>query len=119
MNNTNENQEISLQEAINLTTNYRANRPVNFPQYETFDIDAVKKLISNEQCKFLRIYFGMKSDNEVDLILVAADEQGQDLLPADNQNSPGVTSGNNILLEDGFRCPQFCPSGSVLAGNQP
>lgn len=115
MNNNNVNHQISLQEAVDMTTKYRQNQPANFPQYESFDVEAVKALISSEQCKFLRIYFGMKEDNQVELILVAADEQGQDLLPATTEGS--TNTEDNVILEDGFRCPQFCPSNSVLAGS--
>ncbi len=117
MNNINTNHEISLQQAIDMTTRYRSNHPANFPQYETFNIEAVKRLIANAECKYLRIYYGMKEDSEVDAILVAADEQEQDLLPAPNASDLNASTVNNLIIEDGFRCPQFCPSSSPLAGS--
>ncbi len=113
--NNNANHEISLQDAIGMTTKYRQNPAADCPQYESFDVEAVKTLISNVQCKFLRIYLGMKEDNQISLILVAADEQGQDLLP--NTTESNSIADDNPILEDGFRCPQFCPSNSVLAGS--
>lgn len=115
MNDNNVNHQISLQEAVDMTTRYRQNQPSNFPQYESFDVEAVRALIASDQCAFLRIYFGMKENNQVDLILVAADAQGQDLLPSSTESTED--GDDNLILEDGFRCPQFCPSNSVLAGN--
>ncbi|QEC69307.1 hypothetical protein FRZ67_19080 [Panacibacter ginsenosidivorans] len=109
------NHEISLQQAIELTTRYRNNHPADFPNYETFHIEAISQLISPAACSFLRIYFGRKEDNEVVLILVAADAQEQDLLPAVGNSV--VNADQNILIEDGYRCPQYCPSTSVLAGS--
>jgi hypothetical protein len=100
--------EITLQQAIDMTRLYRTNRPSNFPVCETFDITAVIKLISVEGCKYLRIYYGMKEDLTVDAILVAVGAEGDDLLPA--------FGNNNILLEDGYRCPPDCPPASSLNG---
>ena len=79
---TNNPHEISLQTAIDMTTLYRANRPSNFPICETFEIDAVNKLLATAGCAFLRIYYGMKENNDVDAILVAANADGEDILPS-------------------------------------
>jgi hypothetical protein len=105
------NHQISLQEAIDMTTLYRANRPSNFPICETFEVDAIEQLIATEGCKFLRIYYGMKENLEVDAILVAANVNGEDILPPETVAN---TSDNSILLEDGYRCPQDCPPASSL-----
>jgi hypothetical protein len=110
------NHEISLQQAIALISRYRDNHPADFPYYETFHIEAIRQLIMPAACSFLRIYFGRKQDNEVVLILVAADAQEQDLLPL--VVGTGITNADqNIIIEDGYRCPQYCPSTSVLAGS--
>lgn len=105
------NHQISLQEAIEMTTLYSANRPSNFPICETFEVEAVNQLVATEGCKFLRIYYGMKENFEADAILVAADVNGEDILPAETVSS---TVNNSILLEDGYRCPQDCPPSSPL-----
>lgn len=112
--NTINNHEISLQTAIDMTTLYRANHPANFPVCETFEIAAVNKLLAAGGCAFLRIYYGMKENKNVDAILVAVNAAGEDILPS---SVPADLSGSDaILLEDGFRCPEACPPPSSLNG---
>lgn len=113
---TNKTHEISLQTAIDMTTLYRANRPSNFPICETFSLGAVNKLLSAEGCTFLRIYYGMKKDNNTDAILVAVNANGEDILPSDS--SVTVSGTNALILEDGFRCPEACPPPSPLNNGQ-
>ena len=112
--NQNNNHEISLQQAIEMTTRYRGKRPSNFPICETFETDAIKKLMATQGCAFLRIYYGMKENMDVDAILVAANASGEDILPAGNFNA--VSTDDAIILEDGYRCPDDCPPLSPLNG---
>ena len=104
--------EISLQTAIDMTTLYRANRPAQFPLCETFEKEAVHKLLATEGCVSLRIYYGMKENKNVDALLVAVNSSGEDILPAAT-NSIEATNGP-IILEDGLRCPDDCPPKSPL-----
>ena len=106
------NHEISLQTAIGMTRLYRANRPTNFPLSESFEISAVQKLLATEGAAFLRVYYGMKENEEVDVILVAVNAEGEDILPS----ATAVSSSPEepVILEDGFRCPEFCPGDSPL-----
>ena len=108
----NRNHEISLQTAIEMTRLYRANRPANFPLSESFEISAVQKLLSTEGAAFLRVYYGMKENKEVDAILVAANAEGEDILPS--TTTLGSSSEEPVIIEDGFRCPEFCPGDSPL-----
>jgi hypothetical protein len=111
MNPTN-NHEISLQTAIDMTTLYRTNRPAEFPICETFEKDAVIKLLATEGCASVRIYYGMKEEGNVDAILVAADSQGADILPQTTNTTE--ETDDPVILEDGFRCPDYCPPSSPL-----
>ena len=106
----NTNHEISLQTAVDMTNRYRANKPVNFPISETFGVDAINRLLATTGCASLRIYYGMKTDNQVDAILVAVNAAGEDLLP--NLTSSG--DEDPVILEDALRCPTDCPSESPL-----
>ena len=94
-----------------MTTRYRANRPGNFPICETFGMDAIKKLTGVPGCASLRIYYGMKPDNQVDAILVAVNEAGEDILPT---SALSASDDEPVILEDSFRCPDDCPSSSSL-----
>ena len=110
--NTENNHEISLQTAIELTKRYRNNRPSDLPVCETFEKEAILKLLDTAGCASLRIYLGRKENKEVVMVLAAADASGADILPSAN----GVSSstGDGIILEDGYRCPTLCPPGSPL-----
>lgn len=108
--------EISLAQAIEMTALYRANRPENFPVAETFAKEAVLALLSVESAAYLRIYYGMKTDGSVHAILVAAGQDQQDILPgpAGSDTLSSASAGEPLILEDGFRCPPYCPPSSPL-----
>ena len=110
------NHEISLQQAIDMTTLYRANRPSNFPICETFEVDIINKLLSTEGCRFLRIYYGMKPDLSVDAILVAVNANNEDILPSNDNQAVNTVASEKVIGEDGYRCPPDCPSASKLNG---
>ena len=112
------NQKISLQTAIDMTSLYRANRPLNFPVCETFELAAIQQLLSVPGCQFIRIYYGMKENMEMDAILVAANADGDDLLPDNSGSGTSVVDdGGGVIIEDGFRCPPACPKSSPLNSN--
>lgn len=104
--------QISLAEAIAMTTLYRANRPDNMPICETFRLDAVLRLTNHAACTELRIYYGMQPDKSIHAILVAGDAEGNDLLPTKGEVT--VTGDDYDILEDGLRCPVTCPEPSPL-----
>ena len=104
------NHEITLQTAVEMTKRYRANKPVNFPICETFGAEAIKKLLDTPGCTSLRIYYGMKDNNEVDAVLVAANDEGEDLLPG----LALLENDEPVILEDSLRCPDHCPPESPL-----
>jgi len=107
------NQQISLSDAVDLTTNFQASRPSGFPVCETFDLDNINTLLATSGCASLRIYLGQKEDGSVVMVLVAADSEGNDLLPS-GENTGVALAGDPVILEDGYRCPQFCPNSSPL-----
>lgn len=112
--NLNNNHEISLQTAIEMTTRYRASRPANFPVCETFEIAAIQKLLATAGCVSIRIYFGMKENGDANVILVAVNAAGEDILPAGAAEG-SVTDEDAVVLEDGYRCPDDCPPPSPLS----
>jgi hypothetical protein len=111
------NHEISLQQAIDMTTRYRANKPANAPICETFEIAAINQLTAVAGCAYLRIYYGMKENMDIDAILVAANADNEDILPSQTGNSVIAGTGDPLILEDGFRCPPDCPPQSPLNSN--
>jgi hypothetical protein len=111
--------QISLDEAIEMTTRYRNNIAtiINsdyadvdiLPFSETFNKSAFSTFMSNEDCLGLRIYYGMDEDLKVHSIIVGVTDGNEDMLPGSS-----LTSQENILIEDAQRCPPACPPSSVL-----
>ena len=81
--------EISQADAEAMTARYRQQRPNNYFICETFDAEAIRLLLDQDSACSLRIYLGMREDEEVVAILVAADKQGKDIVvyPPETQNS--------------------------------
>lgn len=109
---------ISLQTAVEMTSLYRAEREAILansfqnqnilPLSETFNRDAIDALLHKRDCAGLRIYYGMKDDLAVHAILVSVNEANEDILPDD------LTDSDDYIMEEGQRCPDFCPPPSVL-----
>jgi hypothetical protein len=112
--NTLNNHEISLQTAIDMTTRYRANRPANFPICETFEKEVIQRILDTAGCASFRVYFGMKENQQVSVILVAADAEGNDLLPSASATATGTD--DPVIIDDGYRCPDICPPDSPING---
>lgn len=116
------NHFISLQEAIDMTSLYRAEREnilkteyqnQNILAYsEAFEKAAFETLLAKNGCAGLRIYYGMSEDLKVHAVIVAIDAEGNDILPV-YAIETASTEGEDIL-ERGNRCPDICPSASVL-----
>jgi hypothetical protein len=105
--------QISLSEAVDMTTLYRANRPENFPICETFEKASIQSLLNQSGAVSFRIYYGMKTDMSVHAVLVAADSSGNDILPT-SASLLTDGDGDGEILEDSVRCPVNCPPESPL-----
>lgn len=114
--NTQKNHEISLASAIEMTRRYRMHQPEGFARSETFGKEAIQKLINTYGCASLRVYYGRSENMEAHAILVAADAEGNDILPV--PMTMAETDGDDpIILEDGWRCPPLCPGGESPLNN--
>ncbi|RYY49941.1 MAG: hypothetical protein EOO06_05405 [Chitinophagaceae bacterium] len=110
---------ISLQTAIAMTGLFRSNREVILaelyqerdilPLSETFHRDAIDELLGVPGCAGIRIYPGMDEDDKLHSILVAVNEDNEDIL------SLSVARNNEpVIIEVGQRCPPTCPPASDL-----
>lgn len=115
---------ISLEQAIAMTTIYRANResilaPVYqgqdiLPLSETFNRQAFDQLLGTPGCAGLRIYYGMDENLKIHAVIVAVNALNEDLLPPSG-NVPHVSgNGDEVIVEEGQRCPPICPDSSPL-----
>ena len=116
------NHFISLQEGIDMTTLYRAEKEnilkTQFqgqnilPLSEAFSRAPFDTLLAKSGCEGLRIYYGMSEDLKIHAIIVATDENGNDILPEETES---VNLGEeDDIFERGNRCPDICPDDSPL-----
>jgi hypothetical protein len=120
------NHNISLKQAVAMTTRFREHRkqflsdgldlqlPANaLPVAETFNKEAFSVFMKNPDCAGIRIYYGMSENLDVHAIIVGVDFENRDILP-----EIAETILEEIgILDDGARCPPDCPEDSPL--NQP
>jgi hypothetical protein len=114
---------ISLQEAVDMTTQYRNEREAILiparqgqnvlPLNETFSRAEIDLLLSKPDCQGIRIYFGMKPDFKVYTILVGVNSAHQDMLPPPGKSMAVI---DDDIVERGTRCPPDCPPPSPLTG---
>ena len=115
---------ISLEEMNVLTKNHddqHANQKSLDPHIKAicFGKDKVLELLDQPGATALRIYFGLKIDTDGDgikekkMVLVAVDENGNDILPVP-QDAAALSSGIQSktmqakILDAGLPCPSYC-----------
>jgi len=78
------------------------------PDSETFNREAIDRLLALPGCVGIRIYTGMDEEFKLRLILVGVDDQGKDLIlqSSTTENLTAIAEGE--VVEDGFRCPPYC-----------
>ncbi|HWI91801.1 MAG TPA: hypothetical protein VNT20_11040 [Flavisolibacter sp.] len=115
---------ISLDEAKKMTKKFKEDKDKVvkdeykgknlLPVCESFDRAAFDKLLQREDCKGVRIYYGMKGDDQrLHAIIVGFDAEGKDILPVDGIVMDGT---DPIIIENGQTCPNYCPPPSDLNG---
>lgn len=112
---------VTLDAAKALTTNFQSKKEQILdaafqgqevlPTCETFERSAFDALLAQTGVEKIRIYLGMDSSNKVKMVIAGVNSGDNDMLP---QTSSTVVSGEDILLEDGVRCPNMCPPSSDL-----
>ena len=113
---------ISLDDAKKMTKKFRDDKDKIvkdeykgkhlMPNCESFDRAAFDSLLQNENCKGVRIYYGMKQeDHKIHAIIVGFDEEGKDILPVEGIAMDGT---GGVIIEDSTTCPPNCPPPSPL-----
>lgn len=116
-------QFISLQQAIDMTTLYRQEKEnilaIPFKgqnilaRCETFDRVVFDTLLAKTGCAAIRIYYGMDTELKVHAIVVAVNDQNEDILPTGGMGSAAM-DGDGDIGEQAYRCPPECPPPSGL-----
>lgn len=101
--NGNEGEVISFDDAKKMHENYSSQGigiTCDDVKSLIFGRDHIEALINKPDCSGIRIYFGLKKSNgifEPELMLVAINSKGEDILTSDG------------ILSDGVPCPKICP----------
>jgi hypothetical protein len=115
------NHSITLEEAKRMTKKFRTEKDKmikeeykekHLPICESFDRSAFDALLQREDCKGIRIYYGMNDDSHhIHAVIVAIDADGKDILPI-----PGVVMDGTeaVIIDRGMTCPDYCPDHSDL-----
>lgn len=111
---------ISLATAETMTAAYRSDKEAILatayqnqnilPLSETFNRGAIDTLLAIDACAGIRIYYGMDENLKVHAILVAVNEENEDILPAASL----LSEADPVIVEEGQRCPDLCPPPSPL-----
>ncbi len=107
---------ISLQTAVTMTTDYRADKEDildssyrgqgTLPICETFDKSDIETILGQSGCSKLRVYFALDANSKVRALLVGVNSNDEDMLPGE--------STDGYIVEEGSRCPPDCPPSSDL-----
>jgi hypothetical protein len=89
-----ENHDITLNEAAELTANYRNSHPRAI-QGEYFSKKAIKDILDQSNCVGIRIYFGEDKAHVPHFVITGVDSDENDLY-------------TGLLAEKGWKCPPHC-----------
>lgn len=96
-----EEHQITLEEAKKLIQNYKNKNTGQEIKAHYFGKEALQKLLEQEECVGIRIYYASQEDGTPELVIVGVNKEGKDL-----------TSG--IILERNWPCPPYCDGDSEL-----
>lgn len=123
---TDNNHFITLQKAKEWIRNFREQKQkVLSPEFsernilpdsETFNREAIDRLLAQQGCAGIRVYYGMDEALNVHAILVGVNEKNEDMLPAaaTTEAASANATEDPVIVEESIRCPPNCPPDSGL-----
>ncbi|MES2778334.1 MAG: hypothetical protein V4651_00410 [Bacteroidota bacterium] len=94
--------QITLNEAANLTENYRDAQTENvYVKAQLFGQEAIRALLDQSGCIGVRMYYGLSGEGVPRLVLAGVDEAGNDMC-------------EGIILDKGVLCPTECSESNDL-----
>lgn len=91
--------EITLSEGANLTKEHRLRNPTAI-KARFFGKDILNKIMEQEGCMGIRIYYGLDENGKRQLVLVGADADENDML--------------DLVVDTSVPCPNLCSSPNDL-----
>lgn len=80
-----------------------------------FGKDIIQKMLNQPGCMGIRIYYAIDDKGQKQLILVGADEKGNNMWPSKSPKAKGkklMDGGGNITTDQSSPCPPNCPPNS-------
>ena len=74
-----------------------------------FGKEKIQKLLDEKDCVGIRIYYGLDDKGDQILLLVGANGEMEDILPADMTSE---AEDGPMILDDSFPCPPYCSKSS-------
>lgn len=96
-----EDHSISLQDASELTGNYRAEAEQGAVLGSFFGKETIQKILDQQGCVGIRIYYGLEGDNTPVLVLVGVEENEDDIIGGE-------------IAQTGAPCPPHCGNANEL-----
>ena len=108
----NEGGPISRETAKQWIENYESSESAKAPEKSIikahfFGREKIQKLLDQEGCVGLRVYYGKDSSGVQKLFMVGANSNMDNLIPEDTKSA---TTEENIILDDSWDCPPYCPN---------
>lgn len=100
----NENHDISLSEAADLTKNYRNTISTGATIAHYIGKSAIQSLLNQSNTVGVRIYYGLNADGSKELVATGVNQSGDDQY-------------QGILLDRTIKCPQECSASNPLNTN--
>jgi len=114
------NHFISLATAADMTARFRSHRENILkteyqnqnvlPIAETYDKAAFETLLNKEGATGVRIYYGMDENLKIHAIIVAVNQNNEDILPSASLTA----TEEEDIIDSGVRCPELCGEPSPL-----
>lgn len=99
----NEDHSITIQEAVDLTKNYRDSVGSDIVRAGFFGKATLQNIIDQPDCVGIRFYYGLNAAGVPQIVLVGADADQNDLV-------------DGVLAERAVPCPPECSPISILNG---
>lgn len=100
----NENHDISLDAAAQMTKNFRDTVSTTATIALYFGKKAIQDILNQENCVGLRLYYAINENSQNQLVAVGVDSSGNDLY-------------QGKLADRALCCPNYCSSANPLNSN--
>jgi len=97
--NGNEGMQITLQQGAALTKNFRTSSETRIAVF--YGVNKLQDILSQQGCMGIRFYFARDAQGRIQLVLVGADANENDMI-------------SGIIVDSGTGCPEECSSSNPL-----